>query len=237
MKRYSPGNFVILSFLLITSSICAQEPKPFTVKAGEAITSVLKPDEIYLYPGFIKGVVFYNNGTQSEALLNYNLILGKMQFIKSGKDTLVITNSDMIKRMSVNSDTFYIHRDYYRRIEGNENFMLVLKQYTKVVDIRKEGAYGMANPTGAIDNYTSWFSGNDAKMINLRASAETVFSINSDFYFGTLNGNYLPVSMKNLIKLIPGKADDIKKFIKDRGLSFRKEQDLVTITEFINSIW
>src|SRR5688500_7310083 len=62
--------------------------------------------EIYLYPSFEGGIVEYKNGQRFKGTLNYNKVLGTIQFIDEKKDTLAITNEDSISFISIGNDVF-----------------------------------------------------------------------------------------------------------------------------------
>jgi hypothetical protein len=191
---------------------------------------------IYLYPHFLKGSVIFNNGKQNDAVLNYNLILGKIQFIKNSKDTLEVTNPGDVRIFVAGADTFLFNKVYYRMLLITPKIMLACHQYTKVLEVRKEAGYGVSNSTMAVDSYSSVLANDNSGLHKLKTSAETIFSIRTEYFFKTAMNEYEAASQKNLIKMFPGKGDNIKKFIKNNDLSFKKAADLQLLTRYINSL-
>jgi hypothetical protein len=192
----------------------AQNTKTITVKTGQSITDVLTFNEIYRYPEFIQGKVFNQDGTLIEARLNYNIVLGEMQFINNQRDTLVIANSRNINYITLLNDTFYVNDGYFELITGNANCMLLVKQYLKLMDVKQEGAYGSSSSTGAVDNYSSISVGNNTGIYKLKAIQDMVFSIRTEYYFGNKSREFLLAREKNAVKLFTEKKDLIKRYIK-----------------------
>jgi DNA replication initiation complex subunit (GINS family) len=88
----------------------------------------------------------------------------------------------------------------------------------------------------AVDSYSSVLANDNSGLHKLKTSAETIFSIRTEYFFKTAMNEYEAASQKNLIKMFPGKADNIKKFIKNNDLSFKKAADLQLLTRYINSL-
>jgi hypothetical protein len=78
-----PGAFILLS------SLQAQYYKRITLEAGTKVADKFPPFVRYLYPEFVDGKVIMKNGAVNNARLNYNLLLGEIEFIQDS-DTLVI---------------------------------------------------------------------------------------------------------------------------------------------------
>lgn len=237
------ASFMKIHFLKILPTIVlvlscqmsqAQEQRQFTVKEGETISDVLPDSLIYLYPQFKKGSVVFNNGKQDDAVLNFNLIISKIQFIKNGKDTLAVTNPEDVKVFLAGDDTFVYNKDYYRLIVRTPKISLACHQYTKVLEVRKEAGYGLASPTMAVSSYSS--ISDNSGLYKLRASAETLYSICTDYFFMTDKNDLVLATQKNLMKLYPGKADEIKKFVKQHDLNLKKKDDLKNLIMYVSSL-
>ena len=211
----------------------AQYDKRFTVKAGSSVAEVLSAEEIYRYPDFIDGLVVYNDGTFINSALNYNIVLGEMQFINGRGDTMVIANSPDIKMVAFASDTFYVNEGYLEVLEGDTNIMLLAKNFVKLMDVRNQGAYGTSNPSGAVDNYTSISAGNNTSTMNLKVNQDMVYSFNTDFYIKKRSSDYIPVRKNVLLKIFPDNKDEIKGFLKDNHINFTDVSDLVKLTGFL----
>ncbi len=236
MKKKSlflPGcvSFILLSVLCL--EISGQETRDFTVGAGESVTDVLSMKEIFLYPEFINGTALNKNGTSSEALFNYNIINGEIQFISPRKDTLAVAKPGAVNFFSIASDTFYYSNGYYRKIAGDKNFMLAAMQYTRLADVRKAGPYGTTTSTGSVDNYSSLISSTTGGVYKLRVNVETVFTMRCDYFFSNPQDKFVPAKKSNLLKMFPDQEEKIKKYLKDESIRFNNKEDLVKLTNFL----
>jgi hypothetical protein len=223
-------------FLIVSPEICAQEEKHFTVEPGQSIIDVISPGDIFLYPQFIIGKSVFKNGFSVDQLLNYNVILGEMQFINSRKDTLVVTNAAAISYFVLAADSFYFNKGYYRLVAGNRNIRLLEKNYTRLDDVRKEAGYGTYSSTGAIDTYTTLFNGNNQGIYKLKASEKMEYSIRTDYYFGNWDMEYFPALKQNILRMFPDHANEIKEYIKSQSIRFSRKEDLIKLTGFIKSL-
>ncbi|WP_426295457.1 hypothetical protein ACN9ML_12595 [Dyadobacter endophyticus] len=62
----------------------------------------------YLFPGFVKGMVHFRNGTKRTALLNYHRLGGQMQFLNPQADTLLFTGKYLIDYIEVEERRFVL---------------------------------------------------------------------------------------------------------------------------------
>src|SRR6267154_3401836 len=85
MKSFS---FFLIMFLL-SVQMQAQEGRRFYVKGGTRPKAVFKFEDIYLYPSFISGKVYFKDGGLGGGMMNYNRFAGEMDFIQ-GLDTLAL---------------------------------------------------------------------------------------------------------------------------------------------------
>lgn len=227
---------IVMAFLAIQSDLKAQEEKRFTVKAGYSIANVLSFEEMYRYPEFKQGTVAYKDGSTKDEILNYNIVIGDMLFINSRRDTLVVANSASIDFITIEDNIFYFNDGCFEKVAGNGKVMLLVKHYMKLMDIKKEGAYGTSNSTAAIDNYTSYSAGNNTSTYRMKAAQDIVYSFEVEYYFGRIGQDYVFARENNLLKTFPENKDKIKQFIKDQKLSFNKKEDLIKLTEFLQGL-
>ncbi|MCF0073884.1 hypothetical protein LZD49_25615 [Dyadobacter sp. CY261] len=88
---------------------------PLNVAGGTAWsqsdTLRTKPDIIYLFPAFVKGTVYFRNGTKREALLNYHRIRSQVRFLSPKADTLVFTGKYLIDHVEMSGRTFLLSEE------------------------------------------------------------------------------------------------------------------------------
>src|SRR5688572_32802432 len=82
-----------LFFILIAcSGLPAQDSTLVTIKAGNKVMDVLTPVDIYYYPQFNNGKVFFKDGAKGGAKLNYTRLFDQMLFIDARGDTLALAD-------------------------------------------------------------------------------------------------------------------------------------------------
>lgn len=228
-------HLLMLAFLSVHAYVLSQIPETFTVKAGESIMDVLGPEAIFQYPEFLQGKVMYDDGTYTETLLNYNKVLGEMQFINSRGDSVVIANPEVVHSICFPQDTFYVGEGYLEQISGNDNLSVLVKSYVKLRDVKKQGAYGMSS-TGNIDNYTSVSSSTNTGTLQLKSNQDMVYVFETEYYFTDDHEHFVPARRNNLLKLYPDQKNDIKTFIKEESINFNRSQDLVMLVSYVKGL-
>ncbi len=89
---------LLLLFILIgCSDLPAQDSTIVTIKAGNRIKDVLKPADIFYYPQFTSGKVFFKDGAKAAAKMNYNRLSDQMLFIGPKGDTLELADEKSIQ--------------------------------------------------------------------------------------------------------------------------------------------
>lgn len=101
---------VLLASLLIHQTISLNVPLNVYPPAAAQVSENLqgKQPAAYLFPGFVKGMVHFRNGTKREALLNYHCQGGQMQFLNPKADTLVFTGKYLIDYVAIGERRFVL---------------------------------------------------------------------------------------------------------------------------------
>ncbi len=224
----------LLFFVCLESQ--AQEISTFTVRAGQSIADVLQPEQVFRFAEFRTGTVIYRNAAFIRSNMNYNNVLGEMQFINDNHDTLVIANVKEISMITFDDDTFYVNDAFLEKIAGDSSLMLLVRQYVSFRDVRKEGAYGSSSSTGAIDSYVSVSAGNNTSTYQMKVRQDMVYAMERDFYWKNAEGQFIPARKSSLYKWLPEHKDNIKKYIREKSLRWNREDHLVQLTAFLHEL-
>ena len=146
MKALLLSLFILIGY----SDISAQDSTHITIKAGNRIKDVLTPADIFYYPQFTIGKVFFKDGTRAAAKMNYTRLVDQMLFIDNKGDTLALANEKTIKFIAIDQDTFYFDEGYMRLIADNGVVKLAEKQIWVIADVRKIGTHNRSTSTVAI---------------------------------------------------------------------------------------
>src|SRR5688572_33049904 len=99
---------LLLFFILIGyTDLLAQDSTYVTIKTGNNVGDVLSSADIYYFPQFTRGEVFFRGGTKATAKMNYTRLHDQMLFIDAKGDTLALAEEKTIKFIVVDQDTFY----------------------------------------------------------------------------------------------------------------------------------
>ena len=85
---------LLLSLLILIGygDLSAQDSTFVTIKAGNRVNDVLTPAEIYYYPQFTSGKVFFRDGSKAVGKMNYTRLFDQMLFIGPKGDTLALAD-------------------------------------------------------------------------------------------------------------------------------------------------
>jgi len=225
---------LFIIYLLLSAPVCllAQSNEFITVKAGTRVVDYFPPDKSYKYSKFLPGKVYLNNGITKEANLNYNILLGEIQFTYL-KDTLNIGNKNEINLITIASDTFYYDNGYLELIYHNPSIRLTQKHYIRLHDIVKKDAYGVAKSSSSTKTFRHLqFDGTFYKMV---VDEDLILQNKLEFYVNTSSKGFLPLKEKTLVKLFPEKSNGIENYLKSHKINLDLKDDVLRLADFISS--
>jgi hypothetical protein len=224
---------LLTSFLLIGLTSFAQMKKDYIIKPGELLSDVITKQDIYEYPKFMTGNVIFKDGVAATASLNYNSYNGEMDFIDPKGDTLALDNANTIKWITIDKDTFYHQQGYLKQLESTDNLKLATRQYFKLTNQQKMGAYDQ--PTHAA---AETFSGmtNATRFIDFVVRERTTMTKITEYYIGDKFNHFMPVSKKNVLKQFAKQSNIVDKYISENNINFAKEEDIQKLFNFLKTV-
>lgn len=217
------------SFLMLIFILNSQVPDEVIVPAGKRVAECFPPESRYLYPGFKQGQVNLHNGNHNSARLNYNFLLGEMEFIRE-RDTLTIINKKDIHSIIIDKDTFLLENGYIRLV-GSGPVRVGLKQNISLKDILRKGAMGTINRTSAVDTYNTVPL--DGRIYDIVPNEDWVFRKTEEYLFSVGSGEFLPFSKRNVLKIFPGQKKIIEEFMRSEKISFDSRDDLLKLAVYL----
>jgi hypothetical protein len=163
--------------------------------------------------------------------MNYNKVLGTIQFISEKGDTLALSNEETISDVSIGTTVFIYNPMCLATISSDDKVKLYKREVVRIADKQKTGGYGIPNSSGTIasvDHADSWLARNQ---IDINESL--LISKVTTFYIENEKGEIMPAAKKNILNLYPKKDDEIRTFIKEKSLDLTKEDHLVQLAEFL----
>jgi len=222
--------FLLSAFVFLLNSIVgAQKRKTYTINPGVKATEVIPTDEIFLYPNFTPGTVYFKTGAYSSGLLNYNFLIAEIQFIDPKGDTLSLADELTIGYIAFTRDTFYYDNGYLKFIRNCVEFKLAQKQFFDIANKEKIGAMGIKTSSSSINTYTR-LPGN-YKSNGLIAQEVLTLARNDLYYFGDKFNHFKRLNKKKLIGAYPAKGKEIRDYFKENSLKEITEEDMVKLME------
>ncbi|HAM11662.1 MAG: hypothetical protein A2X05_16700 [Bacteroidetes bacterium GWE2_41_25] len=210
----------------------AQYYKRITVEAGTRVIEKFPPYERYLYPRFTDGQVFMKTGVVSPASLNYNLLLGEIEFVQD-RDTLVIARKKDVNIVTIDQDTF-IYKTTYLKLIHSGTVKVCLRDKIVLKDIVKKGAMGTANRTSSVDSYSSLPL--DGKIYELVPADDMEFQRSPEFYILNSSGELVEFRKKNILNLYPDSEAEIQKYLKSNKVNFDSQEDILRFADFLAAL-
>lgn len=219
--------------LISISNTFAQYTDKIVVKAGQDFMESLSK-QIYYYPQFVEGTVVYKDGMASGAALNYNMLIGEMQFIDPKHDTLSLANEQTVQYVTIAKDSFFYDKGFLALVTSNPTIKLAIRQRIKVIDKQKIGAYDQPSSTGSIDSYNSVQSGN--RMYKLDIREDIVLAKETSLYLGDKFNHFVIANKKNSIKFSSNKQSEVEKYIRENNIDFNKKEDMIKLIGFLQDL-
>ena len=229
---------LLLFFILISyTGLLAQDSTYITIKSGDIVQEGLSLADMYYYPQFTKGVVFFKSGTKATAKLNYTRLFDQMLFIDARGDTLALAEEKTIKFIAFAQDTFYYDEGYVRIIADNDFVKLAEKQIWVVADIRKPGPHNTSTSTIGVTSVRTFRQGNDAVRNPLTLDEDIMLRKETHYYFGDEYNHFVRAGKKGLFQLFNKKQRSIENYLKENKVNFDKREDIEKIFQFVSKLY
>ena len=225
---------LLLLPLFCHNDLFAQNNTTIIVKAGNSIEGSVPAIDLFEYPQFTHGTVFFTDNNVSGGSMNYNRFLDEMQFITAKGDTLTLINKKYIKFISIAKDTFFYDQGYIKLVNSAQSIKLGIKQMLRIIDKQKLGAYGMVSSTTAIDSYASYNDG--VQVYNLTVMKDLVLAKEVEYFIGDKYNHFVLANKKNVMQLFPKHHQAIVSYLKENTVVFNNKEDLEKLVEFLRQL-
>lgn len=186
----------------------------------------------FLFPDFTKSSVKLRAGQEAHLLLNYNTVTGKMIFLQEG---IVY---DMINPGSV--DTIYLQNScfvpvdtaFYELLVNGDNPFYI--QYKSDISFQSKPSASMTTQVTA-SNYHA-ITGTSAVYLNQELPAGYDVKRATVYWVKVNEKMYRFVNERQLLRIFPEKATELKLFIKESRLKIEKREDLIKLGNYCNGL-
>ena len=92
--------------------------------------------EVFRYPTFENGLVEYKNGQRFKSKLNYNKVLGVVQFLDEKGDTLSMINEESISFLTIGNDAYIYAPNCLMALKADGKAKLYKNEIVRIADKR-----------------------------------------------------------------------------------------------------
>jgi hypothetical protein len=228
MKKY------IIILLLFPVLASAQKSEIVSAISGENLNEAVSASMQYVFPEFSAANVIFKNSPKAATMMNYNMLLGEMHFMKND-EVLALSDLNNVSVVVINNRRFYPFNstEFTEEIQSTDDVKLRVRRKGNVAQHSKEGAYGMQQSASSITSYSSIENSDGGGRTNLNVKANVLISIRKFYYLVGHNGKYVQIrNQKSFMNQFPGNKSKIELFVKEHKTNFNKEDDLIELFEY-----
>jgi len=224
-----------LSLLLfIPICLAGQDPQKIQIDNNKVSSEGINPELQQIFPDFRNGQIFYKSRNPIKCMLNYNFLLDEVLFINEKGERMAIANPGELKHVLISDRMFIPSPDGYFEVIERGNISLLYKWHCRITETKKEGALGLS--TDAPSVYQMKRISFDNKEWNMEIDKEAVASVEVIPYLNKESKYVLLKGSKSYFKVYKGKKSEIKRYLDQNPVDFRKEADLRRMTRYCNSL-
>ena len=220
--------------ILFANTMFAQKPQTITLDNNRTSADIINPELQYLFPDFQSGRVVLKDKKIIKCQLNYNFLTDEVLFIDETGKEMALANPQDVQRVYIGNRLFItISKGYYEVIE-NELVSLLYKWKCNIAEKGKEGALGIT--TDAPSVYQMNQISFDSRTWSLDVDKEVEVSVEVIPYLKTRSKCVLIKGAKEYLKAFSDKRSEIKLYLGQNPVDFKKEEDLRRLTKYCNSL-
>lgn len=190
----------------------------------------------YRYSAFQPGTISFVNGRSATGPLNYNLLLGEMQFVNAGGDTLSLADEQNIQTIQV-GETRYVYdvrHGYLEVLADYGRLKLTNRLLLKPARADKMGAYGQSSGTSSIAQYKS-FAGSNGQMTRLEQLGDVLLEKTAEYLIVDANKRVHRTNEAAILSLFAKDKSALRTYIKAQNINFQNEEDLRKLLMYASS--
>ena len=230
MKKY------IILFLFIPGLLLAQNRQIVESVSGEDVSKRVSQQIQYVFPEFTNGDVYYIGMPKISGNLNYNMLVGEMQFVENGQ-VLALANVEKVLLVNIDNRKFYRlkNNEFAEELYSTGSCFLRAIYRGNAVTHGKKSAYGTTSSTASITSYSTFNANNQTH--NLNVIEDVLVSVNNFYYLVGTNGKYrLIKNVKAFTKLFPKYKSQIEAFVREHNTKFNDRDSLISLLAFCSTL-
>lgn len=231
MKRTS---LTLLCWVLACLYVHAQ--KQIRVKSDTDINRAIPMSDRYRYPQFMAGSVVYRNGVSGGGRLNYNRLLGEMQFIDNKGDTLALADEQNVAHVMIGPTRYYVNSGKGCLETISEHGPLKLARQTVFKSMRSEKKVAYGQSSGASSVATVQPYSNNSSVHRIEATGDQMVKEETTYFMIDQNERFHLLNKNTLYKVFPKHKKAIEAYLNEQSIQFSQEADLQKLLQFCSEL-
>lgn len=225
-------------FLHQTLHMNALPDIPRNIAADGMVDTQGERQDAYLFPGFVKGMVYFRNGTKRTALLNYHRLGGQMQFLNPQTDTLLFTGKYLIDYVEVGERKFLLtekHSDM-EVIGGAGRVLLAARMQPEPAGnkLSHSGQHFSASEGNAAHALMVNNNGGNFQWEN--NSSGHRWRVKTTYFLIDQNRVVHPAARRAFLRVYGRHRRELIRYIRDNRTDFRNAEHLQSLIGYCNSL-
>ena len=230
--------YVFLFMLMLPGWVFAQNKQIIEANSGEDLSGKVSSQLQYLFPEFTDGEVYFKKSPKGNGKLNYNMLVGEMQFLDEDGEVMTFDVGDVVT-VNINDRIFFPYkgREFTEELLSTDIGQLRVLRKGNVAPYAKKGAYGTSSSTASIASYSNISADNNSRQFHLSVTSDVLISVRYFYYLIGANGKYTQITnVKSFTKQFPVYRTQIEAFVKEHNIRFDKADDLKALLLYCNEL-
>ncbi len=223
--------------ILVPYCVNAQNREVVQAVSGEDLAKKVSYHIQYLFPEFTDGNVYYTGQPRGAGKMNYNMLLGEMQFIDTDRTVYSLSNVQDVIMVTIDNHKFYPFNDkeFVEELLTTDKIQLQVRRKGKTIPRSKEGAYGIQTSTSSVTTYNSVNLNDQTHQLTVKENV--MITVDNFYYLVSVNNKRILVkNQKTFTKLFPLNKAQIETYIKEHNIRFDDENDLKNLVEYCSKL-
>lgn len=200
--------------------------KTFTVEQKQSFFTAIPFADLYMYPTFKQGVVYYKGGNTGGGNVNYNYLTKELVFIGANADTLPIADPEEIDSVMVDNDRLYYFEGFVKYDTTVGETKLATGNIFSIVDKKAVGFNGISTTSTSNMDYMQYKLNTSGSMV---ADEQIVLSKDTILYIGDRMNHFIPVNKKNLYKFYSKKQGELRAYLEQHTVNYSNRANIVSL--------
>ncbi len=188
----------------------------------------------FLFREFSPGKIIMKAGGSENSELNYNMVSGKMVFMRDGKPYDMLS-AILIDTVYLQNCTFVRINDSFFELLLNAPLTLLLQHKGTLAPAGKPSGYGTTSNTSSITSVSA--IDDNYKYYNLKLPPEFKVTREEIYWIRKTNGELESfTNQRQFMNLFPGYSEQLKAHIKAGKIKFDRKEEVAELVRFCNEI-